>query len=149
MLFESMQTKFVKSQGLDYIGTVRRLGLFTFRIAMILTALRIMENGQLTEKIECNDTDFRTAITMVKVLVEHSAKVFSELDGESKPTRLKNKKESFLDALPETFNRKKYLELAESLSINPKTAEGYIAKFLKDSLIHRESHDHYIKINTE
>lgn len=139
-----MQTKFVKSQGLDYIGTVRRLGLVTFRIAMILTALRIKENGQLTGKIECSDTDFKTAITMVEVFVEHSAKVFSELDGESKPTKLKNKKQNFMEALPETFNRKIYLEIAESLSVNPKTAEGYIASFIKSGFLHRESHDSYV-----
>jgi len=37
-----------------------------------------------------------------------------------------NKKEKFLYALPHNFNRQKYLEVANTLSIPAKTAEGYI-----------------------
>lgn len=148
-IFESMQDKFVKLKGLDYVGTVRRLGLVTFRFAMILSSIRIMENGEISEHIECNDTDFQTAVTMVKVLVEHSAKVFSELEGESQPNRLKNRKQNFIDNLPDTFNRKKYLEVAANLSINPKTAEGYITSFVNSGMIHRDSQDHYININVQ
>jgi len=49
-------------RGTDYLATVRRLGLITFRIAMILTTLRIMETGEIHSPMICNDTDFNTAI---------------------------------------------------------------------------------------
>lgn len=86
---------------------------------------------------------------MVKVLVKHSSKVFGELPQEEpRPTR-RNKKEKFLYALPYNFNRQKYLEVANALSIPAKTAEGYIANFVKSELIHREAHDQYINISIE
>src|SRR5665647_856365 len=42
--FEQVQQTYLSLQGLDYMATVRRLGLVAFRIAMILSALRIMED---------------------------------------------------------------------------------------------------------
>ncbi|MDR1346194.1 MAG: hypothetical protein LBK03_05795 [Bacteroidales bacterium] len=43
----------------DHLAVVRRLGLITFRVAMILMALRIMENGNITSPMICSDTDFK------------------------------------------------------------------------------------------
>jgi hypothetical protein len=40
--FEQVQIQFLSLYGDDYIATVRRSGLITFRIAMILTVLRLM-----------------------------------------------------------------------------------------------------------
>src|SRR5690606_22663679 len=97
----------------------------------------------------CEERDFQAALSMVKVLVKHSSKVFSELpQEEQKPKRL-NKKEKFLYALPHTFNRQKYLEIAKTMSIPAKTAEGYITTFIKSNLIHRESQDNYINTSIE
>ncbi|HET8839767.1 MAG TPA: DUF3987 domain-containing protein, partial [Flavobacteriaceae bacterium] len=63
--FEQIQTRYVALQGLDYMATVRRLGLIAFRIAMILSALRIMETGELNSKITCLDEDFQTSLSLV------------------------------------------------------------------------------------
>lgn len=147
--FQFIQTKYINIKGLDYLATVRRLGIITFRISMILTMLRFFETGNTSSTLICDDTDFKTALLMVRVLVEHSSMVFSKLPNQPQKAKYMNTKEKFISQLPTKFNRNKYLEIAESLSIKPKTAEGYIAKFLKDTVIHRESHDHYIKVNTE
>src|SRR5690606_19704481 len=93
--------------------------------------------------------DFQASLSMIKVLVKHSSKVFGDLPQEEpKPTRM-NKKEKFLYALPPNFNRQKYLEVAKVMSIPAKTAEGYIANFVKSLLIHREAHDQYINTSLE
>jgi hypothetical protein len=60
-----------------------------------------------------------------------------------------NKKEKFLNDLPQNFNRQKYLEVAEKFGIPGKTAEGYIARFKKDGVIHHESQDSYINLTVE
>ena len=60
-----------------------------------------------------------------------------------------NKKEKFLYALPNSFNRQKYLEVAKAMNIPAKTAEGYIANFVKSRLLHREAHDQYINTSLE
>jgi hypothetical protein len=61
--------------GIDYLATVRRLGLITFRVAMILTALQIMDNGNITSPMICSDTDFNTALELVKILIQHAARI--------------------------------------------------------------------------
>lgn len=47
------------------------------------------------------------------------------------------------------FNRQKYLEIAKSLKIPAKTAEGYITSFVKSNLLHREQQDNYINLSIE
>lgn len=147
--FSEIQEKYLNLQGLDYMATIRRLGLIAFRLCMLLSALRIMETGDLSGNIICEERDFNTTLEMIKVLIIHSSKVFSELpEEEQKPTR-KNRKEKFLYALPKNFNRQKYLEIAKSLKIPAKTAEGYITSFVKSNLLHREQQDNYINLSIE
>ena len=142
--FSKVQTKYIAIQGLEYIATVRRLGLIAFRLAMILSVLRIMESGEISDLIICEQQDFKTVLAMIEVLVIHASKVYSELPTEAVPIKRQNRKETFLNLLPEKFNRQKYLEAARSLKIPDKTAEGYITAFVKDGLIHRDSQDNYI-----
>ncbi|WKN29754.1 DUF3987 domain-containing protein [Porifericola rhodea] len=144
--FVHVQKKYLDLLGIDYMATVRRLGLITFRISMILSALRVMETGDISNKLICEERDFQVALSIVKVLLEHSSKVFSELSGQQKPVKKKNRKEMFLANLPQTFNRQQYLEVSQSLSIADKTAEGYIKKYIDNGVIQREFHDSYIKM---
>ena len=145
--FSKVQTKYIAIQGLEYIATVRRLGLIAFRLAMILSVLRIMESGEISDLIICEQQDFKTVLSMIEVLVIHASKVYSELPTEAVPVKRQNRKETFLNLLPKEFNRQKYLEAARSLKIPDKTAEGYITAFVKDGLIHRDSQDFYINIS--
>jgi len=116
---------------------------------MLFSALRILETGDTSNKLICEERDFQTALAMIKVLVKHSSKVFGELpQEETKPTRM-NRKEKFLYALPKHFNRQKYLKVAKKLNITTKTAEGYITSFVKSNLIHREQQDNYINLSIE
>jgi len=147
--FGDIQMKYLNIQGIDYMATIRRLGLIAFRIGMIFSALRILETGDTSNKIICEERDFQTVLLMIKVLVIHSSKVFGELPQEEiKPTRL-NRKEKFLYALPKNFNRQKYLDIAKELNIPAKTAEGYITGFVKSNLIHREQQDNYTNLSIE
>jgi hypothetical protein len=147
--FGQVQEKYLNLQGLDYMATIRRLGLIAYRICIIFSALRILETGESSRKLICEQRDFQTALEMVKVLVKHASKVFRELPAiEPRAIRL-NKKEKFLYALPRNFNRQKYIEVATALNIPAKTAEGYITAFFKSGLIHRESQDNYINTSLE
>lgn len=147
--FSAIQGKYINLQGLDYMATIRRLGLIAYRFCMIFSALRILESVDISNKIICEERDFQASLEMIKVLVVHSSKVFSELpEEEQKPSR-KNRKEKFLHRLPKHFNRQKYLEAAKSISIPAKTAEGYITSFIKANLIHRERQDTYVNLSIE
>ncbi|BDX38435.1 hypothetical protein CYCD_17900 [Tenuifilaceae bacterium CYCD] len=143
--FAHTQNQYLCLYGADYLATVRRLGLITFRMAMILTALRIMDDGDIHSPLVCRDNDFNTALSMVKILVLHAAQVFQQLPSEAVTTAPKNQKQQFLDELPKEFCRKDYLTVANKLGIPDKTAEKHIKRFSVNGLIIHFAHDKYKK----
>ncbi|MDX9943128.1 MAG: DUF3987 domain-containing protein [Bacteroidales bacterium] len=143
--FEDLHGKYLYLQGLDYVATVRRLGLIFFRICMVLSALRLIEQDKLPSRMECSDTDFGIAAAMIGVLVQHSSKVFSELPEEAKPVPRKNKKEEFLQLLPAEFNRQAYQEIARKLTIPTTTADRYVNCFVEKAFVYRDRRDSYLK----
>lgn len=147
--FSSIFSKYSTLFGNDYKALVRRLGLITFRTAMVLSALRLMETGEEPIQLICEERDYQTAIKMGNVLVQHAAKVFSELPQSQKPQKQPNRTERFYNALPNKFTRQDYVKIAETSSIPDKTAQGYITQFLKNGLLHRDKQDCYLKPNEE
>ena len=143
VFFEKLQTKYLNLQPDDYIATVRRLGLIAFRIIMLFSVFRIMEDGDVNQVRYCEDIDFENTLEMISVLVKHSSKVFNDLPIEQKQVKRANRKERFLEELPYQFSRQDYLNIADKNKIPHKTAEGYITKFVDAGLIHREAHNNY------
>ena len=141
--FSKIQTKYLNVQTDDYIATVRRMGLIAFRLMMLITTLRIMEDGDCSTTRECEDIDFQNVLDLVAILTQHSSKVFNDLPAETPVATRTNRKEKFLEMLPETFTTADYLAIAEKLTIPHKTAEGYITAFAKAGLIHREMNGKY------
>ena len=144
--FKSKHNKYIKMIGKEFIPTVRRMGLIAFRICMIFSTIRLMEKG-ITSKIKCDDRDFNNALSIADVLLHHAHQIFSKLPKVHwKRTKVNTQREKFYDKLPETFNRKKYVEIAKMLSIPDGTAQGYIEHFIEDDLIVREKYNNYRKI---
>ena len=147
-LFQEIQDGYVKVLGYDFLASVRRLGLITFRIAMILTVLRIHEFGEVPNPLMCEDDDFNTAITIIRVLIQHASRVFQEFpkDAPLNPSRQSTLlRQRFLDALPVQFDRSTYVSVAQRIGIPPKTAEKFIAAFKKQGLILHEAQNKYQK----
>lgn len=143
--FSKTQEQYLAIYGLDYMASIRRMGVIAFRIAMVLSALRILETGEISNELYCTETDFQTTLSMIEVLMKHSAKVFTELPESEKPKLRNNRAQKFLEALPQKFSRQDYLQFAKGLNIPDKTAEGYITKFVTANLITREKKDCYLK----
>lgn len=142
--FSKIQTKYLNVQTDDYIATVRRMGLIAFRLMMLITTLRIMEDGDCSTTRECEDIDFQNVLDLVAILTQHSSKVFNDLPAETPVATRTNRKERFLEMLSESFTTADYLAIAEKLTIPHKTAEGYITSFIKAGLIHREMNGKYL-----
>jgi len=100
-------------------------------MAMILTTLRILEMGNFSQKQECPDSDFQRVLAMIRVLIRHSSHVFSQLPAINNSAKLRDKKEQFLEKLPEKFDRPDYLEIAKSLSIPARVTTQDIFFFQK------------------
>ena len=129
--FSSEQLRIFSRWGEPMVATVRRMGLCAFRIAMVLSTLRRMDNGDLYTPEVCCEEDFETALDLARVLLVHAEKVYSTIYGKQPlgelPTTA-NLKQLFFDNLPEEFGAADYAEIANRIGLNPRTAEGYIRK---------------------
>lgn len=146
--FTEIQQEYSSLFGLDIVASVRRLGLITFRVAMILTSLRLMDGKSIESVIVCDDVDFRTSLIMARVLLQHTAHVFGQLpstDSNATRSTVTVLCQTFFDSLPSEFNRRTYLSIAERLHIAPKTAEKYIRKFCTTGQLKHLAHDSYSK----
>lgn len=146
--FNSIQKEYAELLGLDIVASIRRLGLIAFRISMILSTLRILEHGSINSPMVCSDTDFHSTISMITVLLKHTAKVYQELmpatetNASSEPTQIR---QTFYDTLPADFDRQTYLSIAKQLKIVDKTADKYIKAFCEKQTIIHEAHGRYSK----
>ncbi len=147
--FEQTQLQYLELCGDDYVGSIRRLGLIAFRLAMIMTALRIIDTGEVASVLVCSDVDFNTVMEMVKVLVLHAAFIFELLPKDTATPQPLNHKRQLLDALPAEFDRQTYLAIAKNLNIPDKTAEKQITRFINAGLLVRQSHGSYSKTTTK
>ena len=146
--FEQVQNEYYTLFGNDIVASVRRLGLIAFRIAMILTALRMMDGKDIAPVVVCDDTDFFIVITIIKVLLQHTAKIYSILPSSSVDFNEGNLTvvcQRYFKNLPERFDRKTYQSIAKKLFIKPKTADKHIARFCEKGLLQHHDHDCYVK----
>jgi hypothetical protein len=143
--FTAKQEQLHHLYGDQIIASVRRLGLITFRIAMILTVIRSMRS-QVPTKFVCADVDFETALELTNALLSHTTKVYNRLQRHRKMKSAAGRKAVFLEKLPDTFKRATAMEIASLLNIKEKTAENYLAGLITDGVLERLEHNHYQKI---
>lgn len=131
--------------GPQFIGVVTRQGLIGYKIAMVLTALRLSPTGEMPSIVECNDYDFETALEIIDVTLQHAEKVYDELPHKHSKVKSNAQKKLFYDNLPASFDRQTYIEVAESLKIKERTAEGYITQLCRGLLLDRVKQGEYRK----
>ena len=118
--------------GEDAACIVYRLGLILFRFCMIFTALRKYENGEMTEIMICTNDDFKAALSLSDVYLEHSLLMFNNLieQKESPTYKMPNHKRRLFSELPETFKRQEAIEIGKSLGMQDRSVDS----FLRDGL---------------
>ena len=77
--FAQWQEECLEECGEEFVASVRRLGVIMFRIAMCISVLRLMEDGNFEENIVCLDIDYQTAKSITSVILQHNIKVFMTL----------------------------------------------------------------------
>jgi len=93
-------------------------------------------------RLQCSDQNLETALTLSKILLEHSLFVLTII-GKTGYKGLSNIPKKFFNALPDKFTRKKADAIVKELKINYKTAEKYIGDMVKKNLIERVQHGEY------
>ena len=137
--------------GDEIIASVRRLGLITFRIAMILSAVRTMDDGACGTDLECGDDDFNASMAISKALLQHTARVFKDLPrvataGPACNGQKTVRRQLFLDALPDEFDRQTFIEVSSRLGMPLSTAERNIKKWTEEGLLERMDMGRYKKV---
>ena len=65
----------------------------------------VPQNRILSNFIVCSNKDFNTALEMIKILVQHAARVFDALPADPAPSLTDNPKLALLQTLPQQFDR--------------------------------------------
>lgn len=144
---------------------VYRMGLSTFRIAMVLSLLRRYAERRMDDRLFddgeqlliCNDADFRTAMTIMDTLVNHTAIIYASLAEEDmekwfEASGLKqNAPEAiFFRHLPQEFTREKALDVAEKLNFSERSIDRYLGMlFGKYQLVERKKRGLHCKKNLQ
>ena len=134
-----MQYEQVSLLGHDIAASVRRLGLITFRLAMVLSVLRLTETDidiTTMDTLMCDDRDFYIAMEMSDVLISHAASVFSTLLRQPRtnnieiPDGMTYVEKKMLEQLNTRFTRQEYLEIAKKEGVNEKSANRYLGNLV-------------------
>lgn len=153
--FEWAQQSYYALFGNDIVGSVRRLGLIAFRIAMILTALRLEDAEGIDAVLVCNDDDFNVAMTIVEQLLQHTSLVFQQLDGQQERARLEKTPKvlrgvdaarELLARMPESFGHNDWVHEAEKMGFSRRSAHRYLAEIKEKKLVESSESGTYIKL---
>lgn len=128
-------------------ATIRRLGLIQFRIAMILTTVRNLNDLESKQRLVCGDEDFDTAMLIVNSLKLHACKIIGEMKGGNKGYEgfSNGAQKAYYLYLPSEFTREMANTMAEEIKLNLKTADKYLGKYVSAGLLERPEHGVYVK----
>ena len=127
--------------GEDAGGTIKRLGLMCYKIAMTLSAIRSEDT-----EIICSDDDFNTSLYLVKeVYLIHCINMLNRV------SKTSNKLNTTQTALynwiktKDTFKRSEISEQASLSGIKDRTLSDILKRFIELELIKKVSHGVYTK----
>ncbi|MBN8672823.1 MAG: DUF3987 domain-containing protein [Chitinophagales bacterium] len=145
--FTDKLQQFYLEHGDAITPSIKRLSLIFYRISMILSTIRCLdETKTLPKELYVTRNDFQTAFCIVKILMVHLQTVYERMGNATNTIRLKAKQRELFESLPRQFDRSEYNLAAERLRINQHTAERYIGKFIQLEIIDRYEHGKYKKM---
>jgi len=169
--FEKWQNEFLAFHNEDGISIINRLANITFRIAMVLTAIRYGEQNQTetslsneicisgqqnnpteTPIVYCNDIDFETAFLLVEVYKHHALFVYVTLKkNRTNKNPIDIMIQRFFEMLPLTseFSKFKAIEIGKMINIKERTVGKYLEKLVKAGHLEKTRYGIYRKTKIE
>ena len=120
---------------------VLRHGLMMSRIAMVLTALRKCEPQWNTSEWKCSDEDFRTAMQIVDVLLEHSLLLSTSMDdtaGRIRPVKAFFKLRPVLKKMPCEFTYSELMAAANEAGLPTASVKRYLLRLVYYQIVEKE-----------
>ncbi len=128
-LFQEWKDEFAEFVSDDLDGTVNRLGLIFFRIAMILSTLRSYEEDGLLQEITCSDLDFSLALSITETLKQISLRLFywfPEIKPNTKKSDFKKKAKQIDEAIKLRSSGTSYRNISKILNLPRSTIYRWI-----------------------
>ena len=149
--FKAEKERMQDFNGDRYSASSHRLAWCFLRIAMVLTALRMMDSGVITESVECADVDFDATLEMIRVISVHNDYIFNVLDRErpegiavaesySAATR-----KTILSALPGYFKTDDMKAVAKNVGKSLRTVRRQVARAIEAGEVTQVKHGEYRK----
>lgn len=128
------------------ISICKRSAVISYKLVMVLMAIRAFEYGELDSMYEAYDRDFESALILAELAMEKSLELLEKLpDGENLTSR-QQKREMFKKKLPDAFSRNELVQLAKEVGITERTMDRWLDKWIKDCYVKRESQGSYKKV---
>lgn len=138
----------VAGEGNDNLqAVVKRHAFLVMRVAMIFTRLRQFRQNDFSAESRCGDTDFDTALTLVRCCYEHSRLLMTSMPAPQKHVlKDPNRTRRFFEELPAEFTTDQAIRLAEKHDIGRRR----VSRLLKESCglkIKKIAHGRYKKFS--
>ena len=149
--FKAEKDRMQELNGDRYSASSHRLAWCFLRIAMVLTALRLMDSGAIKEMVECSDVDFDMTMAIIRAISEHNDYIFNVLDRErpegiavadsySAATR-----KTILAALPGYFKTDDMKAVAKQVGKTLRTVRRQVARAIQAGEVVQVKHNEYKK----
>jgi len=123
----------------DLEGTVNRIAISMFRIVMVLTVIRNMDN-EYSELLQCCDDDFDLALEIAEDLLVNAQQTM-EILPKKEHDELSDHKRALFVALPDEFTTAKAKELARKWDMSDRLVD----RFIKTDCFTKVKHGTYRK----
>ena len=137
----------------NFTASIRRMGVITYRIAMILNALNLENCKYLPATITCTNKTFDAALTIAKSLLQHAMQFYSSLpEGAeaSKQHSLKEKqKADLLQMMPNEFSRKELVNIGKILNFSIRTTDTYLREFIASQRVENIAYGSFRKVEIQ
>ena len=150
--FKAEKQRMQDVNGDRYSASSHRLAWCFLRVAMVLTALRMMDSGDVRETVECADVDFDATLEIIRVISIHNDYIFNVLDRErpegiavadsySAATR-----KTILAALPGYFKTDDMKDVARKIGKTLRTVRRQVARAIQAGEVKQVKHGEYKKL---
>lgn len=140
--FTQTMRKLYDEVGEQSLASIKRLGLILFRLAMIFSTLRALDQNLKLERVmTVVYYDYALACEIVYCLIRHSVRLIAECrDGSSRILQQKRLM-MFYNALPDNFTRNEAGKIAGTMKISPASC----GRYLLSGLFRKAGHGRYEK----
>lgn len=148
IFYESKQEEYKVMLGIESLSSVRRMGSVQYRLAMLLSTLRMLDQmGEVTRDIVCSEEDYNISERLIDWFLKHTEKIFRQLPKKvSNYPELKKEIVILYERLDDEFAFKDAKIIGEDMGIAQSTLEGYIRKLISINLVERYKQGVYMKV---